>query len=114
MQGHGVPIYLNSRYPFHVNPPFVMDEPPKDYTSYTQRNPVGSYLREFEVPAGWDGQRVLLHFAGVSSGMYLWVNGTRIVYSEDSRSPAEFDVTGHVKPGSNRLAVEVYRFCDGW
>jgi beta-galactosidase len=113
LQGYGVPIYLNSRYPFQVNPPSVMDEPPKDYTSYTQRNPVGSYLREFEVPADWRGQRVLLHFAGVSSAMYLWVNGTRIGYSEDSRSPAEFDITAHVKPGTNKIAVEVYRFCDG-
>jgi beta-galactosidase len=113
LQGYGVPIYLNSRYPFQVNPPFVMDEPPKEFTSYTQRNPVGSYLRKFEVPADWRGQRVLLHFAGVSSAMYLWVNGTRIGYSEDSRSPAEFDITEHVMPGSNTLAVEVYRFCDG-
>ncbi len=113
LQGYGVPIYLNSRYPFQVNPPSVMDEPPRDYSSYTQRNPVGSYLREFEVPAGWSGQRVLLHFAGVSSAMYVWVNGARIGYSEDSRSPAEFDITGHIKPGSNKLAVEVYRFCDG-
>lgn len=112
LQGHGVPIYLNSRYPFHVNPPFVMDEPPKDYTSYAQRNPVGSYLREFEVPPDWNGKRVLLHFAGVSSAMYVWVNGTRIGYSEDSRSPAEFDITDHVRPGSNTLAVEVYRFSD--
>ncbi len=112
LQGYGVPIYLNSRYPFQVNPPFVMDEPPKHYTSYTQRNPVGSYLREFEVPADWSGQRVLLHFAGVSSAMYLWVNGTRIGYSEDSRSPAEFDITDHIQSGSNKLAVEVYRFSD--
>ena len=113
LQGYGVPIYLNYGYPFQVNPPRVMDEPPVEYTAHAQRNPVGSYLREFDVPAGWRGQRVLLHFAGVSSAMYLWVNGTRIGYSEDSRSPAEFDITDHVRPGANTLAVEVYRFCDG-
>lgn len=113
LQGYGVPIYLNYGYPFQVNPPRVMDEPPVEYTAHAQRNPVGSYLREFEVPAAWRGQRVLLHFAGVSSAMYLWVNGTRIGYSEDSRSPSEFDITDHVRPGTNTLAVEVYRFCDG-
>ena len=112
LNGHGVPIYLNSKYPFAVNPPRVMDEPPKEFTTHARRNPVGSYLRSFEVPAGWPDQRVLLHFAGVSSAMYVWVNGTRIGYSEDSRSPAEFDITKALKPGPNTLAVEVYRFSD--
>lgn len=111
--GYGVPTYSNSIYPFQVNPPSVMDEPPAHFTAYAHRNPVGSYRRDFEVPAGWSDQRVLLHFAGVSSAMYVWVNGVRVGYSEDSRSPAEFDITDHVKPGPNKLAVEVYRFCDG-
>ena len=113
LQGYGVPIYVNYHYPFQTNLPSVMDPPPTNFTAYSQRNPVGSYLREFEVPANWRGQCVLLHFAGVSSAMYVWVNGQRIGFSKNSRSPAEFDITGQLQPGKNLLAVEVYRWCDG-
>ena len=67
----------------------------------------------FEVPADWSGRRIYLHFDGVDSAFYAWVNGVRIGYSEDSRTPAEFDVTPHVRPGKNLLAVEVYRYSDG-
>ena len=110
---YGVPIYTNSVYPFKVNPPIVMDAPPKNYTSFAQRNPVGSYRRTFQVPAKWKGGRTLIHFAGVSSAMYLWVNGKKIGFSKNSRSPAEFDITDELHPGPNLLAVEVYRWCDG-
>lgn len=113
LQGYGVPLYVNSRYPFQPNFPRVMDEPPKEFTSYRQRNPIGSYRRTFEVPADWAGRRVLLHFAGVSSAMYVWVNGQSVGYSEDSRVPAEFDITDKLQPGTNVLAVEVYKFSDG-
>ena len=77
------------------------------------QNYVGSYRHRFEVPAHWTGRRVRLTFQGVASGFYLWVNGKKIGYSEDSRGPAEFDVTDAVVPGENLLAVEVYRFTDG-
>jgi len=107
---YGVPIYTNYVYPFAMHPPRVMDDPPKNWTSYSQRNPVGSYLRDFEVPGAWHGGRTILHFAGVSSAMYVWVNGHKVGYSVDSRAPAEFDITEYLHPGSNRLAVEVYRF----
>jgi beta-galactosidase len=76
-------------------------------------NYVGSYRHRFLVPASWQGRRVRLTFHGVSAGFYLWVNGKKIGYSEDSRGPAEFDVTDAVKPGENLLAAEVYRFTDG-
>ena len=112
-EGFGTPVYLNSRYPFHVDPPRVMGEPDQGFTSFHERNPVGSYLRDFEVPAHWNGKRLVLHFGGVSSAMFVWVNGRKIGYSQDSRLPAEFDITEVVKPGANRLAVEVYKFCDG-
>ena len=72
LQGYGVPEYVNYTYPFKVHPPYVMDEPPKNYTSYLQRNPIGSYRKIFEMPADWKGGRTLIHFAGVSSAMYLW------------------------------------------
>jgi beta-galactosidase len=112
-QGHGVPLFVNSIYPFKVDPPRVLGEPPGEYTTFSQRDPVGSYVRTFEVPEEWRGRRIVLHFAGVSSAFFVWVNGERVGYSEDSRLPAEFDVTAHVKPGPNRLAVEVYKYCDG-
>jgi beta-galactosidase len=104
-QGFGTPIYVNAGYAFSYereNP-----RPPHD------DNPVGSYRRTFTVPAAWSGRRVLLHFAGVDSAFYVWINGRRAGYSEDSRTPAEFDVTELVHAGTNVLAVEVYRFSDG-
>jgi beta-galactosidase len=105
LQGFGIPIYRNSRYPFAYDP--------RDPRAARNDNPVGSYRTLFQVPAGWNGRRVYLHFGGVDSAFYVWVNGTRVGYSEDSRTPAEFDVTAHVKPGVNVLAVEVYRWSDG-
>jgi beta-galactosidase len=104
-QGFGIPIYVNIGYtfPYDRNDP----HPPRD------KNPVGSYRTVFEVPADWDGRQVFLHFDGVDSAFYAWVNGERIGYSEDARTPAEFNVTRLVKPGRNLLAVEVYRYSDG-
>jgi beta-galactosidase len=112
-QGYGVPLFVNSIYPFKVDPPRVMGTPPRDFTTFTQRNPVGSYRRTFEVPREWAGRRVVLHFAGVSSALFVWVNGREVGYSEDSRLPAEFDVTPYLRAGPNELAVEVYKYCDG-
>jgi beta-galactosidase len=111
---YGVPIYTNSNYPFSVKHyPHIMDDPNKTYTAYTQRNPVGSYRRYFEVPANWGHGRTLIHFAGVYSAFYIWVNGHKVGYSENSRVPAEFDITDYLKAGSNLLAVEVYKWSDG-
>ncbi len=112
-QGHGVPLYVNITYPFAVDPPKVMNEPPESYTTYHQRNPVGSYRTTFRVPSSWRDRRLILHFAGVSSAFFVWVNGHRIGYSQDSRLPAEFDVTEYLQSGDNLLAVEVYKYCDG-
>ncbi|MEO8596983.1 MAG: glycoside hydrolase family 2 TIM barrel-domain containing protein [Candidatus Solibacter sp.] len=106
MHGFDIPIYTNVTYPFpqDANKP---PSPPHDF------NPVGSYRMHFTVPPTWNGRRILLHFDGVDSAFYAWVNGQKIGYSEDSRTPAEFDITSQLKPGSNLLAVEVYRFGDG-
>ncbi|HTY86538.1 MAG TPA: glycoside hydrolase family 2 TIM barrel-domain containing protein [Candidatus Acidoferrum sp.] len=112
-KGFGVPIYLGSGYPFKIDPPRVTDEPPTNWTAYAQRDPVGSYRRTFELPADWAGRRVFIHFDGVESAFYLWVNGRRVGYSQDSRTPAEFDLTDYVQPGTNLIAVEVYRWSDG-
>ena len=104
IEGYGVPIYVNIGYAWGWGtPPRIPHEV----------NSVGSYRHRFEVPAAWEGRRVMLTFDGVSSAFYLWVNGEKVGYSEDSRTPAEFDVTALVRPGENLLAVEVYRYSDG-
>lgn len=90
-------------YPFPANPPFV----PEDY------NPVGSYIREFELPESWANKRIVLHFGGVRSAFYLWINGIKAGYSQDSKTPAEFDISPFLKEGKNKIALEVYRFSDG-
>jgi len=103
MLGYDKPIYTNIRYPFPKNPPYI------DH-SY---NPVGSYRRTFRLPSEWKGRQVFLHFDGVESAFYVWVNGQFVGYSEDSRTPAEFNITSFLREGENTLAVEVYRWSDG-
>jgi len=76
-------------------------------------NAVGSYYRTFEVPADWADQQITLHFGGVSSAFYVWINGKKVGYSEDSRLPAEFDVTSYLESGENTVAVQVLRWSDG-
>ena len=102
LEGFGTPIYTNITYPFPKNPPYV----DHDY------NPVGSYRRDFTVPADWDGREVYLHFGGVTSAYYVWVNGARVGYNEGSKTPAEFRITDYLREGDNVLAVEVYRWSD--
>ena len=75
IHGYGTPIYVSAGYPFRIDPPRVTSEPPASYTAHQERNPVGSYLREFTVPPTWKDRRVVLHFAGVESAFYVWVNG---------------------------------------
>ena len=113
LQGYGTPIYININYPFMRNRPSVTTEPPKDWTAYENRNPVGSYVTFVDVTKEMLSKNLILHFGGVHSAMYLWVNGQRVGYSQNSMSPAEFDVTKYMRAGRNKIAVEVYRWCDG-
>ena len=114
LQGFGRPIYTNIPYPFKRNEPSVTSEPPHDWYAYDHRNPVGQYVTSFEVSQEMlQEKNLILHFGGVHSAMYLWINGEKVGYSQNSMSPAEFDVTSFVHAGKNRLAVEVYRWCDG-
>jgi beta-galactosidase len=106
MHGFDIPIYTNIIYPWPQDPA-APPNVPKDF------NPVGSYRRTFTVPPAWKGRTVYLHFAGVDSAFYAWVNGVKLGYNEDSRTPAEFNITQHLKDGANLLAVEAYRFGDG-
>ena len=112
-QGYGTPIYININYPFVRNRPSVTSEPPKDWTAYENRNPVGSYVTFVDVTKEKLSQNLILHFGGVHSAMYVWVNGQKVGYSQNSMSPAEFDVTKYLRVGKNKLAVEVYRWSDG-
>jgi len=112
-QGFGTPIYTNIEYPFKRNRPSVTSEPPKDWTAYENRNPVGSYVTFINVTKEMLAKNLILHFGGVHSAMYVWINGNRVGYSQNSMSPAEFDVTSYLRAGMNKLAVEVYRWSDG-
>ncbi|MGB9893642.1 MAG: sugar-binding domain-containing protein, partial [Candidatus Saccharicenans sp.] len=106
LQGYGIPIYVNSDYefaPHHPQPPSI----PHD------NNPVGSYRLKFTVPDDWKDKEVFIHFGAVKSAFYLWVNGQKVGYSQDSKTPAEFKLTPYLKPGENLLALEVYRWSDG-
>jgi len=106
MHGFDRPIYTNITYPFPINPPFV----PTD-------NPTGCYRTVFHIPKEWKGRRILLHFEAVDSAFFAWVNGVPIGYSQDSRLPAEFEVTDCCHPcdsdKENVLAVQVMRWSDG-
>lgn len=111
--GYGTPYYRNLGYTFKRDFPKVMSTPPKNFTAYEERNPVGSYRRDFDVPADWNGRQVFIAFDGVDAGFFLWVNGHKVGYSENSRNVAEFDITKYINPGRNMVAVEVYRYTTG-
>ncbi|MDP3001829.1 MAG: glycoside hydrolase family 2 TIM barrel-domain containing protein [Bacteroidales bacterium] len=103
MKGYDIPLYVNIGYPFKKNPPYIHHE----------WNPVGSYKRSFKVPSDWKNKEVFLHFGAVSSAFYVWVNEKLVGYSEDSKVPAEFNITKYLKGGNNSVSVEVYRWSDG-
>jgi len=103
MRGYGYPIYTNIEYPFPKNAPYI----PEDF------NPVGSYKRNFVVDPAWQDKKIHLHFGGVNSAFFVWINGREVGYSEGSKTPAVFDVTNVLKPGQNEIAVQVFRWCAG-
>ncbi len=103
LNGYGIPVYVNQTNEFPSNQPYA----PTEY------NPVGCYVHEFDVPSDWKGRNVYINFGAIKSAMYLWINGKFVGYSEDSKTPAEFDITPYLKKGENKLAVEAYRFSDG-
>ncbi len=107
LQGYDYPQYTNIKYPWsateQINPPFAP----------TVYNPVGAYVRNFELPKEWSHNPVYIYFEGVEAAFYIWLNGKLVGYSEDSFTPAQFDLTPYITEGVNKLAVEVYRWCDG-
>lgn len=102
-EGYDRYIFTDVEYPIKPDPPFV----PKDF------NPVGSYVKDVNLPANWTGKQVFLHFGAVNSFFYCWVNGHYLGFSKDSKTPAEFDVSPFLRKGLNRIAVQVFRFSDG-
>ncbi len=100
--GFDYPIYTNVKYPHAKTPPLIQEH----------YNPVGSYKRTFEIPEEWDGNDIILHFGAVSSCMNLWINEQFAGYSEDSKTPAEFNITKYLVDGENTLAVQVFRWSD--
>ena len=112
LRGFGSPGYVNVRYPHKMEWPFIKDR----QSGKSDYNPVSSYRRTFTVPEGWKGREVFLRFDGVYSAYYVWVNGQKVGYAEDSKLPSEFNITKYLNPQPstpNLLAVEVYRWCDG-
>ena len=102
-QGYDQPRYNNITYPFPAHRPLIRHS----------TNPVGSYRRDIDVPAGWQGEDVILHIGAAGSAYYVWVNGEKVGYSEDSKLPSDFDVTRLLKPGRNTVAIQVFRWSDG-
>ena len=108
LNGYGDPIYVNNQYAWRsdwrTNPPYVQD----------LANHVGSYRRQFMIPADWQGQKVYVHIGSATSNIMLYVNGQYVGYSEDSKVAAEFDITRFVQPGrQNLIAMQIMRWCDG-
>ena len=102
MQGADRPIYTNVKYPFDVNPPKV-----------PEANPTGCYRKCFTLPESWQSRQTRILFDGVNSAFHLWCNGQWVGYSQDSRLPAEFDLSPFLQEGENQLAVMVMRWSDG-
>ena len=114
MHGYDRPIYCNVEYPHSNTPPFIdnrkgFNDGGKNYGT----NPVGSYVRFFNLPQGWEKQRNFLQFGGIYSAAFVYLNGKYVGYTQGANNIAEFDVTNYLRPGENRLAVQVMRWSDG-
>ena len=99
------------QYPIRNNPPFIQTQ--KGYTIEKEPNAVGSYRRNFTLPADWKDKEIFIHFDGIYSAAYIWINGKKVGYTQGANNDAEFNITKYVKSGENTLAVEVYRWSDG-
>jgi beta-galactosidase len=100
LEGYDYPIYVNIQYPHEKTPPVIQDH----------YNPVGSYKKSFNIPRSWNGKEIFIHIGGISSAMNLWVNEEFVGYSEDSKTPAEFNITRYLKKGGNTISIEAFRW----
>ena len=103
MYGYGYPIYISAGYPFEKNPPFINKS----------QNAIGLYITHFNLSKTWEDKEVYIHLGAVKSGYYIWVNGEKVGYSQDSKLPSEFNITPYLKPGKNKIALEVFKYTDG-
>lgn len=111
-KGYGIPIYTNIPYEFGVKDAKgnIMRPTPPLVPEFD--NPVGLYRKSFELPASWKGKQVFIHLGAVKSVFYIWCNGQKVGYSEDSKLEATFDLTRYLKPGKNQIALQVFRYSD--
>ena len=107
MKGYDLPLYVNVEYAFLNNPPYI-----KNKVDGVGDNPVGSYRRTFTLPAGWDAKNVFLHFDGLYSAAFVWVNGEYVGYTQGGNNDHEFDLSAHVRTGENNICVQVFRWSD--
>ena len=107
MKGYDLPLYVNVEYAFLNNPPYIKNKVPG-----VGDNPVGSYRRTFNLPAGWDAKNVFLHFDGLYSAAFVWVNGEYVGYTQGGNNDHEFDLSAHVRTGENNICVQVFRWSD--
>ena len=108
MKGYDKPMYINVEYAFYDNPPYVTNK-----VEGVGNNPVGSYRRDFTLPENWTDKRVFVHFEGIYSAAYVWVNGKYVGYTQGANNVAEFDLTDFVRTGKNNISVQVFRWSDG-
>ena len=104
LQGYDKPQYVNTQYPWEGHEQLVPPQIPK------KGNPVGSYVKLFDVDKKLLGKETFISFQGVETAIYVWLNGEFVGYSEDSFTPSEFNITPYLKEKNNKLAVEVYRY----
>ena len=114
MQGYDHPIYANVEYPHANTPPFINARKGfNDGGANYGINPVGSYVKNFTLPENWEKERTYLHFGGIYSAAFVWVNGKYVGYTQGANNDAEFDISKYLKPGENSVAVQVFRWSDG-
>ncbi len=107
MKGYDLPLYVNVEYAFHNNPPYVANK-----VEGVGDNPVGSYRRTFTLPDGWEAKNVFLHFDGLYSAAFVWVNGQYVGYTQGGNNDHEFDISSQVRTGENNICVQVLRWSD--
>lgn len=107
MKGYDLPLYVNVEYAFLNNPPYVANK-----VEGVGDNPVGSYRRTFMLPDGWEAKNVFLHFDGLYSAAFVWVNGKYVGYTQGGNNDHEFDLSAHVRAGENNICVQVFRWSD--
>lgn len=104
MKGYGFPFYVENGYGIKRNPPLIAVE----------NSPVGSYKRVFTIPKDWRNRQTILHFGGVASAFYVWVNGQKVGYSQGSKTPSEFEISSLLQIGQNEISVQVFKYSDGY